>query len=133
MTVLMRITGLWVILFCSAVEVTAQQKKLFGFSRLDDTVAVDKSGFFVLPLLYYTPDTRWAYGGAGVYYFKIPPKYEYEKETRVSYIQFLAGISSRETRTIYIRVNCVTANFPIDIMELATTPAKPMKNCIPIV
>lgn len=74
----------------------SQNKKILGFSRLDDTVSVEKSGFLVLPLLYYTPDTRWAYGGAGVYYFKIPPKYEYEKLTRVSYIQFLADYTQND-------------------------------------
>jgi outer membrane protein assembly factor BamA len=110
MTVLIRIAGLWMIFLWSAVEVTAQQKKLFGFSRLDDTVAVDKSGFFVLPLLYYTPDTRWAYGGAGVYYFKIPPKYEYEKETRVSYIQFLADYTQNKQLDVWSTWNIFSRN-----------------------
>jgi hypothetical protein len=110
MTVLFRIVGLWMIFLWSAVEVTAQQKKLFGFSRLDDTVAVDKSGFFVLPLLYYTPDTRWAYGGAGVYYFKIPPKYEYEKETRVSYIQFLADYTQNKQLDVWSTWNIFSRN-----------------------
>ncbi len=43
-------------------------KKFLGISPLSDTISDEKNGVFVLPLLYYTPDTRWAAGAAGVYY-----------------------------------------------------------------
>lgn len=87
-----------------------KKKRLFGFSRLDDTVSVDKKGIFVLPLLYYTPDTRWAFGGAGVYYFKTPPKYDYEKLTRVSYIQFLADYTQNKQLDVWGLWNIFTRN-----------------------
>jgi len=45
-----------------------------GFKPLSDTINPEKTGFFILPIIYYTPDTRWAFGGAGVYYFKLPNK-----------------------------------------------------------
>lgn len=93
-----------------AQEQGQERKKLFGFSRLDDTVAVEKKGFFVLPLLYYTPDTRWAYGAAGVYYFKTPPKYDYEKLTRVSYIQFLADYTQNKQVDVWGIWNIFTRN-----------------------
>jgi hypothetical protein len=89
---------------------TPSRKKLFGFSRMDDTVAVEKEGFFVLPLIYYTPDTRWAFGGAGVYYFKTPPKYDYEKLTRVSYIQFLADYTQNKQLDLWGVWNIFTRN-----------------------
>lgn len=89
---------------------SAAQKKFFGFSSLSDTVSVEKSGFFILPLLYYTPDTRWAFGGAGVYYFKVPPKYDYEKLTRVSYVQFLADYTQNKQLDLWGVWNIFTRN-----------------------
>ncbi len=91
-------------------ESEAQKKKVFGFSRLDDTLNVEKSGFFLLPLLYYTPDTRWALGGAGVYYFKIPPKHDYEKLTRVSYVQFLADYTQNRQLDVWGLWNIFSRN-----------------------
>jgi len=102
--------GLTASISSHAQERPRERKKFFGFSRLDDTVSVDKSGFFVLPLLYYTPDTRWAYGAAGVYYFKIPPKYDDEKLTRVSYIQFLADYTQNKQLDIWGVWNIFTRN-----------------------
>ncbi len=61
------LTFLWLI--ASAYSVNAQ-KNPFGIKPLNDTTLVEKNGFFLIPLIYYTPDTRWAFGGAGVYYFK---------------------------------------------------------------
>ncbi|MDF2455195.1 MAG: outer membrane protein [Cytophagaceae bacterium] len=90
-------------------EIT-HKKKLFGFRRLDDTVTVEKQGLFILPLVYYTPDTRWAFGGAGVYYFKTPPKFDYEKLTRVSYIQFLADYTQNKQLDVWSLWNIFTRN-----------------------
>lgn len=86
------------------------QKKIFGFSPLADTLSVEKKGFFLLPLIYYTPDTRWAFGGAGVYYFKVPPRYEYEKLTRVSYVQFLADYTQNDQLDVWGLWNIFTRN-----------------------
>jgi hypothetical protein len=88
----------------------AHKKKPFGFRRLDDTVTVEKNGLFILPLVYYTPDTRWAFGGAGVYYFKIDPKFDYEKLTRVSYIQFLADYTQNKQLDVWGLWNIFTRN-----------------------
>lgn len=67
-----------------------------GFAPLSDTISEDKSGVFVLPLLYYTPDTRWAAGAAGVYYFKVKPSINKDTHPRVSYIQFLADYTQNK-------------------------------------
>ena len=78
-----------------------RHKSLFGFHSLSDTLEKEKSGVFVLPLVYYSPDTRWAFGGAGVYYFKIPSKNKDEMETRVSNIQFLADYTQNRQLDIW--------------------------------
>ena len=72
------------------------QKAFLGFEPLSDTLVENKQGLFVLPLLYYTPDTRWAAGGAGVFYFRIPPKTKEQKETRISFVQFLADYTQNQ-------------------------------------
>ncbi|MDP4739917.1 MAG: BamA/TamA family outer membrane protein [Crocinitomicaceae bacterium] len=74
----------------------AKPKKVFGFAPLADSIPKDKSGLFVLPLLYYTPDTRWAAGAAGVYYFKVKPKLPTDELPRVSYLQFLADYTQNK-------------------------------------
>lgn len=96
---------------CIHQVVFAQDKKKFlGFHSLNDTVLIEKKGLFLLPLIYYTPDTRWAFGGAGVYYFKTPPKYETEELTRVSYIQFLADYTQNKQLDVWGLWNVFTRN-----------------------
>jgi len=90
-----------IIIFIFQSQVGYAQKKFLGFSSLDDTVTVEKNGFFLLPLLYYTPDTRWAAGIAGVYYFRVQPKQDHEKVTRVSYAQFLADYTQNKQKDVW--------------------------------
>lgn len=101
---------LLLLLLCFGRLLQAQHRKVFGFSRLDDTVSTEKSGFFMLPLLYYTPDTRWAAGAAGVYYFKIPPANEHEKETRISNVQFLADYTQNRQLDVWGQWKIFTRN-----------------------
>jgi len=89
---------------------THKNKRLFGFRSLADTTEPEKKGIFVLPLLYYTPDTRWAAGGAGVYYFKIQSDREGEKETRVSNVQFLADYTQNRQLDVWGQWNIFTRN-----------------------
>jgi len=60
----------------------SQQKKLSFLHKKDSTAK--KIGFFLLPLLYYTPDTRAAAGLVGVYYFNTGKSDSLHK-TRLSY------------------------------------------------
>ncbi len=53
-----------------------------------DTIQETK-GFVPLPLLYYTPDTRLAFGAVGVYYFKLQSDTPGAQPTRLSYTQLL--------------------------------------------
>jgi outer membrane protein assembly factor BamA len=85
-------------------------KKFMGFHSLDDTISTERTGVFVLPLIYYTPDTRWAFGAAGVYYFKIVPKKEDEHETRMSVVQFLADYTQNKQLDVWSQWNIFTRN-----------------------
>ncbi|MES2591103.1 MAG: BamA/TamA family outer membrane protein [Bacteroidota bacterium] len=92
-----------------AQEVQPPHKKRFlGFRSLNDTLDEVKKGFFILPLIYYTPDTRWAAGAAGVYYFKLSPKNENEHETRVSNVQFLSDYTQNDQLDVWGQWNIFT-------------------------
>jgi len=78
------------------LDTLKKPRSFMGFVPLSDTLAEDKNGIFVLPLLYFTPDTRWAAGAAGVYYFKVPPSASNPIHPRVSYIQFLADYTQNK-------------------------------------
>ena len=56
----------------------------------------EKAGLFVLPLLYYTPDTRWAAGAFGVYYFRLPDTDGRAPATRLSYVKLLADYTQNK-------------------------------------
>lgn len=86
------------------------KKRLFGFRSLSDTTDEEKKGAFVLPLLYYTPDTRWAAGAAGVYYFKLGGKDSTEHETRVSNVQFLMDYTQNKQLDVWGQWNVFTRN-----------------------
>lgn len=81
-----------------------------GLKPLNDTIPDEKNGFFLLPLLYYTPDTRLAYGAAGVYYFKVPPKTEQDLPTRISYVQLLADYTQNKQLDVWGQWNIFTRN-----------------------
>lgn len=91
-------------------NIYAQKKKLLGLSPLDDTLSSEKSGMFFLPLIYYTPDTRWAAGAAGVYYFRIAPKDSTEQETRTDFVQFLADYTQNKQLDVWGAWNIFTRN-----------------------
>lgn len=97
-------------LYGQADSSTHKSKKFLGISPLSDTLSEEKNGIFVLPLLYYTPDTRWAAGAAGVYYFKFKPKSEGEDKTRMSYVQFLADYTQNRQLDIWATWNIFTRN-----------------------
>ena len=78
------------------LDTLKKPKSFMGFVPLSDTISEGKTGVFVLPLLYFTPDTRWAAGAAGVYYFKVPPSASNPIHPRVSYIQFLADYTQNK-------------------------------------
>lgn len=86
------------------------KKRLFGFRSLSDSIDEEKTGAFILPLLYYTPDTRWAAGAAGVYYFKIGAKDSTEHETRVSNAQFLVDYTQNKQLDAWGQWNVFTRN-----------------------
>ena len=105
-----KIIKIW---FCSIFlfsTVGLSQKSFLGFSSLSDTIEKSKNGTFIIPLLYYTPDTRWAAGAAGVYYFKIDKKDSIKYDTRTSNIQFLADYTQNRQVDLWANWNVFTNN-----------------------
>ncbi|MFN3951192.1 MAG: BamA/TamA family outer membrane protein [Thermaurantimonas sp.] len=102
----------WLLVFSLSTSALHAQDwlKWFGIRPIDDTISTEKSGFAVLPLLYYTPDTRLAFGAAGVYYFSIKAKTPYQKDARLSYIQFLADYTQNRQLDIWALWNVFTRN-----------------------
>jgi len=67
----------------------------------DDSIS-KKEGVFILPLLYYTPDTRFAAGAMGVYYFRTGDSTsELGRNTRLSYVKLLADYTQNEQLDIW--------------------------------
>jgi hypothetical protein len=91
-------------------SVAEHPKRILGFRSLSDTLEDEKDGFFALPLIYYTPDTRWAAGAAGVYYFKLPSIDSLGKDTRVSNVQFLADYTQNKQLDLWGQWNAFTRN-----------------------
>jgi outer membrane protein assembly factor BamA len=60
-----------------------------------------KDGLFLIPLLYYSPDTRWAAGAMGIYYFKLK-NYRTNQTTRLSWIKFLADYTQNRQLDLWI-------------------------------
>jgi outer membrane protein assembly factor BamA len=87
---------------------TSRKKRFMGFVALDDTVTTEKKGTVALPLIYFTPDTRWAFGAAGAHYFKLEPKEPSGVETRMSYIQFLADYTQNKQLDVWSIWNVFT-------------------------
>jgi hypothetical protein len=94
-------------LFAKSQVINAQPKKPFKIFT-EDSIA-KKEGVFILPLLYYTPDTRFAAGMMGVYYFRTGnPETELGKDTRLSYIKLLADYTQNLQLDIWSSWNIFT-------------------------
>lgn len=84
--------------------------KALGYKPYQDTIAYRSQGLAVVPLLYYTPDTRWAAGASLVYYFKLKARSEEEETTRLSYIQTLADYTQNQQFDLWSTWNIFTRN-----------------------
>jgi outer membrane protein assembly factor BamA len=69
-----------------------------------------KEGFAVIPLFYYTPDTRFALGAAGVYYFRTKSTRPELPDPRLSYIQLLGDYTQNEQLDIWALWSVFTNN-----------------------
>lgn len=98
------------VLLSSLVLPSLAQKSFLGFTPLSDTLEARKKGVFAIPLVYYTPDTRWAGGAAGVYYFRVPPKHDFEKETRASFVQLLTDYTQNKQLDVWSTWSIFTRN-----------------------
>jgi len=79
----------------SPIFLKAQEKhkrnffSYFGITPLDDTIHQEKTGLMFAPILFYTPDTRWSIGAAGLSAFRLKQKSDSIANTRMSYFKFL--------------------------------------------
>ncbi|MFQ3576812.1 MAG: hypothetical protein SNJ77_10295, partial [Cytophagales bacterium] len=74
----------------------------------DSTQSYKNGGILVVPLLYYTPDTRLAAGAMGVYYFHLGVEDENHHLTRLSYIKLLADYTQNRQLDIWSSWNVFT-------------------------
>jgi len=82
-------------------------KSMAGVLPTDTT---KKEGFTVIPLLYYTPDTRFALGAAGVYYFRTKSTRDSVPEPRLSYIQALGDYTQNQQLDLWAVWSVFTNN-----------------------
>lgn len=82
------------------------QQEKFKFLHKKDTVS-NKTGFFLFPLLYYTPDTRIAAGLVGVYYFNTGKTDSFQK-TRLSYAKLLGDYTQNKQLDFWTSWNVFT-------------------------
>lgn len=96
---------LFSVFLCAPVSAQMWQKLKYAFN---DTVE-KKDGIFLFPLIYYTPDTRFAAGAVGVYYFNTAKnKTEEDVATRLSFVKLLADYTQNRQLDIWSSWNIFT-------------------------
>jgi outer membrane protein assembly factor BamA len=83
----------WVLLVFGLISAA-----LAGVPMADST---QKEGFVLLPLLYYTPDTRLAAGAAAVYYFRTDTATTEAAAPRLSYVQLLGDYTQNRQLDVW--------------------------------
>ncbi len=91
------------------------QGQIFGdiFETADDSLrrGSKKDGLFVLPLIYYSPDTRFGAGALGVYYFHLKNEHSDQKDsTRLSYVKLLADYTQNRQTDVWSSWNVFLKN-----------------------
>jgi len=91
------------LLFCCTFDLRGQ---IFGdiFETADDSLmrGSKQAGLFVLPLIYYSPDTRFGAGALGVYYFHLKNEHADQKDsTRLSYVKLLADYTQNRQTDVW--------------------------------
>lgn len=81
-----------------------------SFAGVLPTDSSKREGFTVIPLLYYTPDTRFALGAAGVYYFRTKSTRDSVPEPRLSYIQALGDYTQNRQLDLWAVWSVFTNN-----------------------
>jgi hypothetical protein len=97
-------TGILFLVFvcCFKFQADAQMWQKLKYAFRDNDSITKKDGIFLFPLLYYTPDTRFAAGAVGVYYFNTA-KNETEESypTRLSFVKLLADYTQNRQLDIW--------------------------------
>ena len=104
---------LWLfLLFLTSVNGFSQIQKTSlkkGLAFLQNDTLHRKQGLFALPLLYYTPDTRWAAGLAGVVYFNTGNT-DSLLDTRLSYVKVLSDYTQNKQTDVWAEWNIFTSH-----------------------
>lgn len=88
----------------SSAQLHAQLKGVFNPDTSDDK----SKGTIPVPLLYYTPDTRLAYGAMAVKYFKLRSSIE-DTLTRLSYTKLLIDYTQNRQLDVWASWNIFTS------------------------
>lgn len=99
---------IFIVFFMNIYEAKSQFVEKFKFWKEDSIAKSD--GIFLFPLAYYTPDTRFAAGAVGVYYFNTAKKSSEEKgvDTRLSYVKLLADYTQNKQLDFWSSWNIFT-------------------------
>ena len=81
-----------------------------SYADILPTDTTKKEGFTVIPLFYYTPDTRFASGIAGVFYFRTKSTHDSIPEPRMSYIQTLGDYTQNRQLDLWTVWSVFTNN-----------------------
>lgn len=96
---------IFIMLFFFSFNIEAQFLEKLKFWKEDSIPK--KDGLFLFPLLYYTPDTRFAAGAVGVYYFNTA-KEKSDKDTRLSFVKLLADYTQNRQLDLWSSWNIFT-------------------------
>ena len=79
------------------------------FKFWKEATLAHKEGVFIFPLLYYTPDKRFAAGLVGVYYFNTGDQLtEAGRNTRLSYVKLLGDYTQNRQLDLWSSFNIFT-------------------------
>jgi len=94
------------------------------------------SGLAFLPVIYYTPETKWAFGGGGLYYFRLT---EDKSVSRPSNISFIAVYTQRKQlnvemnpdfylkKGLHVQTNLQYSDFPDQFYGVGNTTTEDME------
>ena len=90
---------------CSLGYSQASEDVLSLFRKNEsDSVENHGTGLVFIPYIYYTPDTRWGFGGLGIKYFRLGDEEE-TKHTRLSYVKMLADYTLNQQIDVWTSGN----------------------------
>jgi outer membrane protein assembly factor BamA len=106
------------------------------FTEDDGEKKEKTSGLTFLPVIFYTPETKWAFGGGGLYYFRLTKD---QAVSRPSNLQFIAVYTQRKqtnlelnpdfylAKGLHIQANLQYSDFPDQFYGIGNGTAEDME------